>query len=174
MFKIIILFLLLFSSFFIFKDNILSFIKKDYEIIEINNSNNNYKTKPNDPKGAKFEGESLEIYEVTRERLLPQVASENKDHENNNKIINKENFYIQIAAYKNYESAENQINIYKNSDIKDINDLKYFISQVDIEDKGICYRLRVGPLNDINKVYELCNAFKIDKLDCVILKGLKN
>ena len=58
--------------YFIFKDNINTFFDNNNDVDHIKSLNNNYKTIPENLKGQQFDGENLNIYEVTRERLLPQ------------------------------------------------------------------------------------------------------
>ena len=58
----------------------------------------------------------------------------------------------------------------KNSIDINISKFKYSIIDVDLADKGIFYRLRVGPFKSENDVHEVCKVFKIDKKNCIILE----
>lgn len=155
--------------FLIFKDYLINFMDNNV-IIHINETNHNYKTKPDNAGGEKFIGESLDVYEVTRERLLPRTESveEEKKHKvGNTEIIS---FYIQLASYKSLKVAEEKVKEFKNSNNVNIAMFEYSIVDVDIEDRGVFYRLRVGPFKSLDKVNSVCTFFKIDKSTCIILE----
>jgi len=153
----------------IFKDNLISIINNN-EIIQVKEDNHNYKTKPDDLGGKKFIGENLEVYEVTREKLLPRT--ETIDQKNKYEIdkTNVKSFYLQLASYKSFKIAEEKVKEFKNSIDTNISKFKYSIIDVDLADKGIFYRLRVGPFKSENDVHEVCKVFKIDKKNCIILE----
>lgn len=166
---IILLILIIVTSLFYFKDNINTFFDNNNDVAHIKSLNNNYKTIPENLKGHQFDGENLNIYEVTRERLLPQNEI-NLEETENKSVINSSiiKFYIQLASYKNYKIADEKINELKKSNDIFLNNLNYSITEAEIENKGIFYRLRIGPINNLNEVFEICKYFNFDKNSCVI------
>ena len=169
----IFLFSLIGLLFFIFKGDLISIMDKN-NIIHIKEINNDYKTKPVDTGGKKFIGESLEVYEVTRERLLPRTEAVKEDTKSENSKIEIKSFYLQLASYKSLEVAEEKVREFKNSN--DVNIAKYIYSIIDVEikDRGVFYRLRVGPFKSLEEVQNVCNSFKIDKSNCIILRESSN
>ena len=172
MIKIIILLITLASVLlFVFKDKFLKYLDTASDVVHIQNLNNNYKTKPRNVEGFEFIGENFDIYEVTRERLLPL------DETNINIITSNGNikvFYIQLASYKNIDLAKDKIDQFKKSDNSSFSDLEYSIFKVEIDNKGIFYRLRVGPFSKLDEVYKSCDTFNIDKKNCIILEEVNN
>ena len=73
-----------------------------------------------------------------------------------------------MASYKNYKIADEKINELKKSNDIFLNNLNYSITEAEIENKGIFFRLRIGPINNLNEVFEICKYFNFDKNSCVI------
>ena len=157
----------------VFRDNLISFINMD-EIIHIKVDNHDYKTKPDDLEGKKFIGEALDVYEVTRERLLPRAETINKKIKYDIDKKEVKSFYLQLASYKSLKVANEKVNDFKSSNDTNIAKFKYSIIDVNIADRGIFYRLRVGPFNSKKEVYKVCAVFKIDKKNCIILEEFSN
>ena len=169
-FAILIIFLIT-SLLIIYKDIIKTYLTDKYDIIHIKNLNDNYKIVPNDTSGQQFEGDNLKVYEVTRERLLPRSEEVGEKHlQIDDNESSKSYFYIQLASYKNLNTAEEKINEFKKSNNNDINNLKFSINKVEIENKGIFYRLRIGPFNNIDSTYDICKSFDIEINSCIILE----
>ena len=132
---IILLILIIVTSLFYFKDNINTFFdnNNNNDVAHIKSLNNNYKTIPENLKGHQFDGENLNIYEVTRERLLPRNEINIEETENKS-VINSSiiKFYIQLASYKNYKIADEKINELKKSNDIFLNNLNYSITEAEI------------------------------------------
>ena len=169
-FAVLIIFLIT-SLLIIYRDVIRTYLTDKYDIIHIKSLNDDYKTIPNDTLGQQFEGDNLKVYEVTRERLLPrpeEVIERNLQIDENES--SRSFFYIQLASYKNLNTAEEKINEFKKSNNNDINNLKFSINKVEIENKGIFYRLRIGPFSDIDSTHKICKSFDIEINSCIILE----
>ena len=52
--------------------------KINYDQISSNSDNLDYKSIPDNKEGFNFVGDSLKIYNVTREKILPRIVIENK------------------------------------------------------------------------------------------------
>ena len=60
------------------------------QIIYIDGDKDQYKFSPTDKEGKNFNGESLKIYDITREKLLP--------NDDETKIISEQNFPVTFRA----------------------------------------------------------------------------
>ena len=157
---------------FLFKDSLIDLVNDD--IIHIKQVNQDYKNKPDNLEGTKFTGESLDIYEVTRERLLPKTEIIENEKFGDKVEEEIKFFYIQLASYKSIELAEAKINELVSSEDLNIREFKYSIVDVEIIDRGLFYRLRVGPFKTLDEVYKVCSVFQISKKECIILEELPN
>ena len=183
MFKaLIFLIIIIFGVYFIYNSFQLSLFSKS-KVVHIKSNNVNYKSSPIDKEGYNFVGESLSIYNITREKLLPAEAVENKKYAVEDKkdiLIEKErnntteniiiNNYLQLASYKSIDKAKKLINSYKVSSNLILNKLNFNIVSANIVDRGTYYRVRVGPYKDIKDIYKLCLEFKVKDNECLIVK----
>ena len=182
MFKIIIfLIIIIFGSYFIYNGFQLNLFSKP-ETVHIKANNLDYKSVPSNKKGTNFVGDSLDIYSITREKLLPREVIVNKDdaESKNNvligkkKVIIKENiingFYLQLASYKSLKKAKKLISSYKSSSNLIHSKLNFNIATAKISDRGTYYRVRVGPYIDIKVIYKLCLDLKVTDNECLIVK----
>ena len=69
---------IIFGSYFIYSNFNLSFFSND-EVVNIMSSNPDYKISPYDKEGQNFVGDSLDIYNITREKLLPVDVIDTKE-----------------------------------------------------------------------------------------------
>ena len=176
MFKIIIfLVIVIVGSYFIYDYIHLSFFN-DYKLTHIKADNLKYKSMPKNQEGFNFVGDSLEIYDVTREKLLPKKVMKNEevieidDINKKETSVNTNNLYIQLASYKTIEKAKKLINEYKMSSNLILNKLNFKIISADLGDRGTYYRVRAGPYNDIKDVYELCLNLNVNDNECLIVE----
>ena len=114
MFKILVfLIIIIFGVYFIYNIFQLSLFSKS-EIVHIKSDNLDYKSIPDNKEGFNFVGDSLKIYNVTREKILPRIVIENKKDNievkkpiilEEKKVKTQENtingLYLQLASYKN-------------------------------------------------------------------------
>ena len=186
MFKILVfLIIIIFGAYFINNTFQLSLFSKS-EIVHIKADNLDYKSLPANKEGFNFVGDSLKVYNVTREKILPRVFVENKKDDVevkkaividklkvkiNNNIIN--GLYLQLASYKNIEKAKKLISNYKESSDLILSKLNFSITTANISDRGTYYRVRVGPYNDVKDIYKLCLDFKVKDNECLIVKDKK-
>ena len=186
MFKILVfLIIIIFGVYLIYNIFQLSLFSKS-EIVHIKSDNSDYKSVPDNKEGFNFVGESLKIYNVTREKILPRVIIEDKNGDIEDKksipivkqkikikenIIN--NLYLQLASYKNIEKAKQLISSYKESSNLILSKLDFNIVTANISDRGTYYRVRVGPYKDIKDIYKLCLDFKVKDNECLIVKDKK-
>ena len=77
---------------------------------------------------------------------------------------------MQLASYKNIEKAKELIISYKESSNLILNKLIFNIATAKIKDRGIYYRVRVGPFNNVKDIYKLCLDIKVKDNECLIVK----
>jgi len=179
MFKIIIfLVIIIVGSYFIYDYLHLSFFN-DYKLTHIKADNLKYKSRPKNQEGFDFVGDSLEIYDITREKLLPKEVIQKEEAIEIDDINKKEtsadtnnikNLYLQLASYKTIEKAKKLINEYKVSSNSILNKLNFNIISADLGDRGTYYRVRAGPYNDIKVVYKLCLELNVNDNECLIVQ----
>ena len=157
--KIIILIVLIILGGIIY-DYIHNLFSNNDQIIYIDGDKDQYKFSPTDKEGKNFNGESLKIYEITRERLLPNDDETKIISEQKNTNINKAKntvseelgvsnyIYLQLGAYKTIEKANLFVENFKKDNSKLVKDLKFYITSADLKERGIYYRIRLGPFKD--------------------------
>ena len=186
MFKVLIfLIIIIFGVYFINNTFQLNLFSKS-KIVHIKTNDLDYKSMPSNKEGFNFVGDSLEIYNITREKILPREVLENKKDDVEvqktipilkqkikikKNIIN--NLYLQLASYKNIEKAKQLISSYKESSNLILSKLDFSIAIANISDRGTYYRVRVGPYNDVKDIYKLCLDFKVKDNECLIVKNKK-
>jgi len=176
---------IIFGSYFIYTNFNLSFFNND-EVINIRSSNPDYKSSPSDKEGQNFVGDSLDIYNITREKLLPVDVIDNKEgiligkkDIIRNKIINidKEkdanNLFLQLVSYKSIDKAQELIKIYKESSDTILNKLNLIVVTANLPERGTYYRVRVGPYDDIKEIYKLCLVLNVNNNECLVVKDKK-
>ena len=173
---------IIFGSYFIYTNFNLRFFNND-EVINIRSSNPDYKSSPPDKKGQNFVGDSLDIYTITREKLLPvdvidtkeEILIEEKNIIKNN--ISKENdannLFLQLVSYKSINKAKKLIKFYKESSDPILNKLNLIIVTANLSERGTYYRVRVGPYDDIKEIYKLCLVLNVNNNECLIVKDKK-
>lgn len=185
MYKIIIFIVIILCGVLIsYNERIINFFINNNSFVHIKDDNSNYKNSPLDKKGKIFVGDSLEIYKVTREKLLPIENdiinhTDNKNIDNSkeqiDKLIQSEknliegNIYLQLAAYKSRGKAELFIKNYDIPASLKNNNLILNIVSVTIPDKGLYYRIRIGPYKNYNDVYKLCFELNLSDNACLII-----
>ena len=153
------------------------------QIIYIDGDKDQYKFSPTDKEGKNFNGESLKIYDITRERLLPNDDDKNKIiSEQKNTNINKAKntvseemgvsnyIYLQLGAYKTIEKANLFVENFKKDNSKLVKDLKFYITSDDLNERGIYYRIILGPFKDTKDIYSICIDLKLVNNECLIVK----
>ena len=152
------------------------------QIVYIDSDDKQYKFAPSDREGKNFNGESLKIYDITREKLLPNDDKAKIITEQKNTNINKDNnivkeelgesnyIYLQLGAYKTIEKANQFVETFKKDNSKLIKDLKFYIISADLKERGIYYRIRLGPFKDNKDIYSLCIDLKLFNNECLIVK----
>ena len=174
---------IIFGSYFIYTNFNLSFFSND-EVINIRSSSPDYKSSPSAKEGQNFVGDSLDIYNITREKLLPIEVIDDKENILikkkdiiNNDIINKENdaknLFLQLVSYKSIDKAKELIKIYKESSDPILNKLNLIIVTANLSERGTYYRVRIGPYDDIKEIYKLCLALNVNNNECLIVKDKK-
>ena len=155
---------------------------RNNQIIYIDGDKDQYKFSPTDKEGKNFNGESLKIYDITREKLLPnddkaKIISEqkntniNKDNNTVNEELGESNYiYLQLGAYKTIEKANQFVETFKKDNSKLIKNLKFYITSADLKERGIYYRIRLGPFKDNKDIYSLCIDLKLVNNECLIVK----
>ncbi|PPR16459.1 MAG: hypothetical protein CFH33_00710 [Alphaproteobacteria bacterium MarineAlpha9_Bin3] len=181
--KIILILILIIISSASYKYLLPVFSKSD-QIINIDGNEDQYKFKPNDKEGKSFNGDTLQIYEITREKLLPDVEVKSLDvdlkvlskiNTEDKTIISKNTYssydiFLQLGSYKTEEKAKNFIRNFKEKNFQLINNLNLNITSANLPERGTYYRVRLGPFNDNKDIFTLCIDLKLENNECLIVK----
>jgi hypothetical protein len=80
---------------------------------------------------------------------------------------------VQIAALSSFESAEEYWQKIANNQAKILKNYQHFIETIDLHNKGILFRLKIGDFSSKNEAENFCQQFilqsKKTKADCIIL-----
>jgi cell division septation protein DedD len=79
-------------------------------------------------------------------------------------------YRVQIAALRSQEDADATIARIKRTNGDLINGYAFDVKRADLGDKGIYYRVQLGPLADASAAGALCDKLKDRKLGCVIVR----
>ena len=186
MFKKLALFIVLIVlGYFSFNYYYVQYLNTD-EVVNIKGDASNYKFKPIDTDGKNFNGDSLKVYEITREKLLPKeddnkINNKNEDlpvsNEKDTKVINDKEIqnnklYLQLGSYTTKEKAKSFIKEFKekNTAININKNLNFIIVKANLGSRGTYYRIRLGPYNINNEVLSLCLELKLVNNECLIVK----
>ena len=74
----------------------------------------------------------------------------------NEELVVSNHIYLQLGAYKTIEKANQFVEIFKEDNSKLIEGLKFYITSADLKERGIYYRIRLGPFEDNKDIYSLC------------------
>ena len=184
MFKKIILILIVIIITSISYKYLLPLFSKSDHIINIDGNEDQYKFKPNDTEGKSFNGDKLKIYEITREKLLPNVEVKSLDEDSkvlskinteDGTIISKNKYpsnsiFLQLGSYKTEKKAKNFIRSFKEKNSQLINNLGLNITAANLSERGTYYRVRLGPFSDNKDVFTLCIELKLENNECLIVK----
>ncbi|MDR0572043.1 MAG: SPOR domain-containing protein [Rickettsiales bacterium] len=109
---------------------------------------------------------------VTAEEL--ERASGFIGEKEDNKSINRMGFRVQLIALQNEKQAKYFIDIVKKEYASLLRDLDVFYTSVNLEEKGVFYRVQVGFFNTKDKAVAFCESYldssKKDLLNCIVLR----
>jgi hypothetical protein len=84
--------------------------------------------------------------------------------------IGKNQTFIQLGSFKSYDMAELEWKRLLKKYPKDLSQLEPIIQKVDLgEERGIYYRLRTGPFDNIEKANEVCMNLQAQKEECSLV-----
>ncbi len=156
------------------EDNI---VKQEEKIIELNNYednkiiNNEKSDDENNDKKVELENQKSNIKVVI-------VNEKNEENKNNIAIVNLNNsdFYrTQLVALKNKQQALIFIEKTKKKYSNILRGLELYITEINLNEKGIFYRVQVGNFNNKEDADNFCENYKKysnskDFVNCIVVK----
>ncbi len=79
-------------------------------------------------------------------------------------------FLVQIASYREKDDALRRFDKLASQHSDLLSALAPDILKADLGDKGVYYRLRLGPFDSFDRSIDLCNALKERQLDCLVIQ----
>jgi hypothetical protein len=79
-------------------------------------------------------------------------------------------YLVQLAAARSNEGAEGEWNRLSNQNEELLGGLSHVVLQADLGERGVFYRLRVGPLSDRNTAEDLCAALAAKNVGCIVVR----
>ena len=79
-------------------------------------------------------------------------------------------FLVQIASYREKDDALRRFDTLSSQHGDLLSELSPDILRADLGDRGIYYRLRIGPFQSFEGSTDLCNALKERNLDCLVIQ----
>lgn len=79
-------------------------------------------------------------------------------------------FLVQIASYREKDDALRRFDKLASQHSDLLSALAPDILKADLGDKGVYYRLRLGPFDSFDRSTDLCNALKERQLDCLVIQ----
>ena len=79
-------------------------------------------------------------------------------------------FLVQLAAARSNEGAEGEWKRLSNQHEELLGELSHVVLQADLGERGVFYRLRVGPLADRSAAEDLCAALANKNVGCIVVR----
>ena len=104
---------------------------------------------------------------VLTHQKKPEVPS-STSHSNASLFSNK--FAVQVGSYHSQDKADTGFARLKKQFPSDFKGLSSYVRQVCIDNKGVFYRLYVGPFNERKNSEALCKSLMAKEHGCIITK----
>ena len=111
--------------------------------------------------------------EVNTATPLPSKPVRNLEAVSSSAIISTRSFQIQLAAVRIETAAENEWRRLKARHRTLLNNLELNVVKADLGDKGIYFRLRAGPLKDVQSAKKLCRELSKVRVRCLVIRPEK-
>ena len=169
-----------------------SLILGERTIINIHGKKGDIKVSPENPEGTIFPGVDLNVYSVLdeNEKILPktefledvnrQELSEDASIINNSTIndINtneiKYEYFLQLGSFTERNQAQKLKRQLEENKHESLSKLNYKIALIDIQNRGIFYRLLAGPIKSEELAVDFCDSIKKADLSCFPIKEFIN
>lgn len=179
-------------SLLFYKDQLRLLILGEKIIINIYGKKGDIKVSPENPEGTIFPGVDLNVYSVLdeNEKILPKselLKEENKQDISedssisNNSTINgistnemKYEYFIQLGSFAERTEAERLKRQLEENKHESLSKLKYKIAFIDIQNRGVFYRLLAGPIESEDLAIDICDSIKKANLNCFPIKEFIN
>ncbi len=79
-------------------------------------------------------------------------------------------YFVQLASVKSDQSARNEWARLKKAHSELFDDLALDVQRADLGDRGIFYRIRIGPFPNRATAQDMCAQIKTAKLDCLVVR----
>ena len=80
-------------------------------------------------------------------------------------------YQVQLAASRSSERARNEWKRLRRKNLDLVGDLELTVVRVDLgKEKGVFFRLRVGPLSNVSEARQLCSALKKRRIGCLVVR----
>ena len=79
-------------------------------------------------------------------------------------------YFVQLASVKSDQSARKEWTRLKNAHSGLFDDLALDVQRADLGDRGIFYRIRVGPFPNRATAQDMCAQIKAAKLGCLVMR----
>ena len=77
-------------------------------------------------------------------------------------------YFVQLASVKSDQSARKEWSRLKKAHSELLDDLTFDVQRADLGDRGIFYRIRVGPFPNRATAQDMCAQIKAAKLGCLV------
>ncbi len=81
-----------------------------------------------------------------------------------------ENYFVQLASVKSDESARKEWARLNQTHAELFDDLALDLQRADLGDRGIFYRIRIGPFPNQATAQDMCGQIKTAKLACLVVR----
>ena len=78
-------------------------------------------------------------------------------------------YFVQLASMKSDESARKEWARLKKAHAELFDDLALDVQRADLGDRGIFYRIRIGPFPNRATAQDMCGQIKATKLGCLVV-----
>ena len=79
-------------------------------------------------------------------------------------------YHIQVASVRTAEQAEAEWKRMRGRNTDLLGGLMHDVSQVDLGERGVWFRVRVGPVAGKEEARSLCSALKARKINCIVVQ----
>ena len=104
-------------------------------------------------------------------KTIPEVANAFVSNKKRASGSKSKAYQVQLAASRSSERARTEWKRLQRKNLDLLGDLELTVVRVDLgKEKGVFFRLRVGPLSNVSEARQLCSALKKRRIGCLVVR----
>ena len=115
--------------------------------------------------------DSKEAQQLAQEKIIPKMTNAFVSNKKRTSEPKSKVYQVQLAASRSSERARTEWDRLRKKNFDLVGDLELRVVRVDLgKEKGVFFRLRVGPLSNVSEARQLCSALKKRRIGCLVVR----